>query len=323
MKREILCILIWLLLLPLGGRIFAITLPGKAKLIEGVTYKETPQGTLKLDIFKPDSTVATKCPVFVFIHGGSWMHLDRTTLRSAFRKQLLDKLLQEGYAVISIDYRLANEKKSVIYPAPLADCKDAVRWIRRESDTYGFDTARIAVGGCSAGGHLSLMTAYSPDALAPGDESLCRYSSHVNCCVDFYGPTHLGKMFLPTLLPPVVALAHLAMPKDLMKTRKTLLWAFTNYSSAHPRKRHRLCKQFSPVTYASHAVPTIIFHGNKDGLVHYVQSQLLQKKMLKQKKAIMLHTLEGEDHGFPTLSQEKGQQIAKDTYNFLVTYNHN
>ncbi|MFA6819771.1 MAG: hypothetical protein WCR53_04395, partial [Bacteroidaceae bacterium] len=99
MKYKILALIICLWLTQTWC-IAKMNLPGKAKLIEGVIYKETPQGVLRLDIFKPDSTSHQTSPVFVFIHGGSWSALDRTTIRSAFRFQMLEKLLQEGYAVV-------------------------------------------------------------------------------------------------------------------------------------------------------------------------------------------------------------------------------
>lgn len=321
MKYRTLTLIICLLLTQ-KWCIAKMNLPSKAQLIEGVIYKETPQGSLKLDIFRPDSTSIKASPVFVFIHGGSWSALDRTTIRSAFRLQMLEKLLQEGYAVVSIDYRLVNDKNEVVYPAPLSDCMDAVRWIRKERLVYGFDISKIAVGGCSAGGHLALMTAYAPESLAPGLLELKSYSARVNCCVDIYGPAHMGKMLRPTLLPPLLALAHLVMPKAKMRERQMLLQAFTGQRSSHPWRRHRLCSVFSPVSYVDKAVPTLIFHGDKDGLVPFAQSRLLQKKLQKRNKTVLLKMIQGQDHGFPTLDKSRGEKIAAETYGFLLSYNH-
>ena len=199
---------------------------------------------------------------------------------------------------------------------------DAIRWVRKERLVYGFDASKIAVGGCSAGGHLALMTAYAPDSLTPGSADLKTYSAQVNCCVDVYGPAHLGKMLRPSLLPPVVALAHLVLPKSKMCERKMLLEAFTQQGNSHPWRRHRICNLFSPVSYVDRAVPTLIFHGNKDGLVPFAQSRLLQKKLLKRKKTVLLKTIEGQDHGFPSLDKLRGEKIAAETYNFLFRYNH-
>jgi len=44
------------------------------------------------------------------------------------------------------------------YPVPLDDCWTAIQYILAHASEYSIDTARIAVGGCSAGGHLSAVT---------------------------------------------------------------------------------------------------------------------------------------------------------------------
>ena len=314
--------LLLLCIVPVTMKAEALLLPGRAQLIEAVTYKETPCGPMVVDIFRPDSLSLEAHPVMVFIHGGSWMHLDRTTIRSEFRKQMLDLRLSNGYAVVSVEYRLVNENNDVSYPDPLSDCKDAVRWIRKEAKRYGFAPERIAIGGCSAGAHLSLMTAYTADNMTPGDKTLAPYSAHVNCCIDIYGPTHLGKILHPSLHGPAIWAAKAVMNKHVMSIRETLLTAFTGETKHHPWRRRTKCKTYSPVEYAATAVPTLMLHGNKDKLVSHKQSVRLEKKLQKHHKAYELQTLEGEGHGFPFLSREQGEALAHTMLNFLNAYNH-
>jgi acetyl esterase len=57
--------------------------------------------------------------------------------------------------VASVDYRLAPEHK---FPAGLEDCLAAVRWIAAHGGQWGIDQGRLALGGDSAGGNLSLAT---------------------------------------------------------------------------------------------------------------------------------------------------------------------
>ena len=57
---------------------------------------------------------------------------------------------------MAINYRLAPMHK---FPAQIDDCKQAVKWLEENADTYHVDTDRIAAWGYSAGGHLVALLA--------------------------------------------------------------------------------------------------------------------------------------------------------------------
>ena len=296
-------------------------LPNRAKLTKGIVYKTTPVTSLSVDLYRPDSLSTKSTPVCVFIHGGSWMHGNSEEIQGgSFQQQMLFLLLNQGYSIVSVNYRLLSEKNNVHYREPLADCKDAVRWVRKESQTFHFDTCRIVVSGTSAGGHLALMTAYAPDSMAPGSPSLRAFSTRVNACVDFYGPTSLPSMLKPTMSHILLALASLTMRKQL-QMRNILLTGFTGYSGAHPHKRREMCHYYSPLKYPENAVPTLIFHGDKDRMVPYKQTLLLQDELKQQNKIVKVVTLKGQDHTFPTLSPAQLSEILNGLTTFLGTYN--
>lgn len=91
-------------------------------------------------------------PVLVYFHGGGWVIGDLDTHDVVCRTLCRGS----GCAVLSVDYRLAPEHR---FPAAVDDCHAAVRWVREQGTLHGLDASRIALGGDSAGGNLSAVTA--------------------------------------------------------------------------------------------------------------------------------------------------------------------
>ena len=103
-------------------------------------------------LFAPQATEPP--PVLLYFHGGGF-----TVGSSATHEPLCRQLAAlAGCAVVSVDYRLAPESK---FPTAVDDAWDSLQWLLREASALGLDPARVAVGGDSAGGTLSLVTALS------------------------------------------------------------------------------------------------------------------------------------------------------------------
>ncbi|ODN72337.1 Acetyl esterase [Methylobrevis pamukkalensis] len=95
-------------------------------------------------------TDAAPAGVYLHFHGGGW-----TLGAHDQQDQILTPLVDlSGYAVVSVDYRLAPEHP---YPAGPDDCEAAALWLLAEC-TARFGTRRLAIGGESAGAHLAVVT---------------------------------------------------------------------------------------------------------------------------------------------------------------------
>ena len=114
-----------------------------------IVYKEIDGKKLKLDAYVPKGD--GPFPGVLVVHGGAWRTGSRTQL-TMYAKSLA----RRGFSCFAINYRLAPKHKS---PAQIEDCRDAVRWIRRNAADYRTDPGRIGAIGYSAGGHLVSLLA--------------------------------------------------------------------------------------------------------------------------------------------------------------------
>lgn len=109
----------------------------------------------------PPERAATPCPVLLYLHGGGF------TVGSVNTHDSLCRHLAHlaHCAVLSVDYRLAPEH---LFPTAVDDAWDSLQWLHQHALALGLDPAHIAIGGDSAGGTLSLVTAiHARDAGLP------------------------------------------------------------------------------------------------------------------------------------------------------------
>ena len=131
------------------------TLPCTLNVPYGPTLDET------LDIFPADQPNA---PVFVFIHGGYW----RALSSKEFSGVALG-LHAQGITTVVIHYALCPR---VTIDEIVRQTRAALAWTLRNIQHYGGDPARVAIGGHSAGGHLTAMalqTEWAEDYGLPQD----------------------------------------------------------------------------------------------------------------------------------------------------------
>jgi acetyl esterase len=111
-----------------------------------------PAGPIPVRAYTPQAAGRAPLPGLVFFHGGGFVLCDLDT-HDGLCRSLANAA---GCVVVSVDYRLAPEHR---YPAAPEDCYAATRWVAKNGGELGIDVTRIAIGGDSAGGNLTAVTA--------------------------------------------------------------------------------------------------------------------------------------------------------------------
>ena len=107
-----------------------------------------PAGPLRSRLYRPSRETPEATPGLVFFHGGGLVAGGLETHDGICRTLAAES----GCAVVSVDYRLAPEAR---FPAALEDACAATRWVIAQTSQLGIDSARLGVGGDSAGGTLA------------------------------------------------------------------------------------------------------------------------------------------------------------------------
>ena len=141
------------------------------------------------DIYLPEGVA--DAPVILLVHGGGFMFGDQGM---DVILPVIEKALENGYAVVSVDYRKSSE---AVFPAAVADVKAAVRFVKAHAMDYGWNPEKITVWGESAGAYLSLMTALTPNVAALNGD-VTDYDvipSDVAALVSFYAPVEFYTLY--------------------------------------------------------------------------------------------------------------------------------
>ncbi|EGF28314.1 alpha/beta hydrolase [Rhodopirellula baltica] len=244
---------------------------------QGLVYAEVSGAgnetrSLHLDLFVP--TTSEPPPLVVWIHGGGWRNGSR-------RNPKLMEVTKNGYALASLSYRFSKE---AIFPAQVHDCKAAIRWLRANSNRYGYNAEWIAVAGSSAGGHLALLLGTSSDVTELEGEvgGNLKQSSSVQAVIDYFGPSDF-----------------------VLRGKTQPERAYTNQSGSYAllggkdgKVAASMERLASPATYvSSDDPPLLIFHGTADKTVLLDQSERMVELYDAVGLDVELITLEGAGHG--------------------------
>jgi acetyl esterase/lipase len=130
--------------------------PDDVSIQYNVRYREGAVTSCTLDLAQPKQNHEKPRPAIVIIHGGGWLEGDKSSFSTPKNRppgNIID-FARIGFVAATINYRLSKEAP---FPAGLADCQCAVRFLRAHAREYNLDPDRIGAWGNSAGGHLALM----------------------------------------------------------------------------------------------------------------------------------------------------------------------
>jgi acetyl esterase/lipase len=186
-------------------------------------------------------------------------------------------LVDAGYTLFIVRHGSAPQFK---VPEAVADVRRATRFIRLNAKKFDIDPNRIGVCGGSAGGHLSLMLGTTADkgAKEPQDD-VDRTSDGVGAVVSYFAPVDLRE------------------------------WVGPNDQFPALEFDPQLAESVSPLLHVSpDDAPTLLVHGDQDGLVKLDNSERILKAFEKEKVPSELIVIQGAGHGF---GGEQGKRASQ------------
>ena len=229
------------------------------KVRNNLVYATKDGKELKLDAYLPSGKGPR--PSVLVIHGGGWMSGSKWQLG-----RYASALAKRGMNTFAINYRLAPKYK---HPAQVEDCRDAVRWVRKNSKKFDGDPKRIGALGYSAGAHLSAMLAVTgmtakQDPKGIGTEIVVAMGGGTPC--EFF-----------------------SLPAE----NKVLSYWLGGSRKQFPK----VYQNASPISHLdAKDSPIFFFHGESDGLVRVTGAREMSEKMETLGIDTQFHLIEEAGH---------------------------
>ncbi|MBT3345964.1 MAG: alpha/beta hydrolase [Gemmatimonadetes bacterium] len=282
------------------------------------TYKKVGDLEIRADVYRPDDD--TTRPVAVWIHGGALIMGHRVWIDTRAK----DLLLRAGYAVVSIDYRLAPETQ---LPEIIADLEDAFVWIEREGpQLFNVDTSHIAVLGGSAGGYLTLTAGFRAKPRPTVLVSFCGYGDLVG---EWYSQPSPHERHHGVTLSQDEAFEQVSGPpiSDASERKGDggAFYQFCRQKGLWPEAvsgwdPHTEADRFRPYMAIGNVTqdypPTMLIHGTDDTDVPYEQSAMMAGQLQENGVEHQLVTIPGAEHGL----QDGAKQTIDSAYESMLTF---
>jgi acetyl esterase/lipase len=229
---------------------------------------------LLADLWQPPAGVRRSGLAVIYLHGSGWHLQDKDQLTRPFFRHLAG----QGHVVVDVAYTLAPQAH---VHAMLADVKRAIAWVKAHAGGLGIDPERVVLVGGSAGGHLALLAAYTPNHpdLDPDDVGS---DTSVRAVASYYGVTDLAavhdaltsrygdlltgqtpweRRLIARLEPALRWLGALPSHGSLVSPAQMV----PGLLGAEPDEVPELCAEGSPICHVgAHCPPTLLLQGAHD-----------------------------------------------------------
>lgn len=282
---------------------------------QNLVCKEVGQQQVKADILSHKNN-NTESPVIIYSHGGEWNKCNKTYIHRPMIEVLFQRLVDLGYRVVSVDYRTCSPHTPV--EMAISDIKDVVRWVKKNGAKYKFDKDNIILMGASAGGHISMMAAYSDDSKYRGDSKLAEYSSMVDGLINCYGPVEVLRPFR-FRMRGMIWLIKLLFPKSLYPIFTDVSHDFSGLKYPEQAKELRAYMKLHSVTSIVNPrnIPTLTVHGLKDFTVQPANAKVLNKYLIRNGIESTMRLYRGVSHSLTMTKPEQLRSMGDEIENFL------
>ncbi|MEE3074179.1 MAG: alpha/beta hydrolase, partial [Planctomycetota bacterium] len=266
----------------------------------------TKQQQNRLDFIYPKTKVYQQAPLFIYIHGGG----NTGGTKDALYRQgalILEELTEVGIAVATIDYRVFGKGEELSLHHLFEDCKDALRFLAKNSDRFGIDPHRFVTWGTSAGGSKALITALTDSDFLPGENTGPETEHTVIGAISFYGVT--------TYMVPELWQKRLERFPSRSKSKAEMMFKPSNGMSVEEIKKMISADQH----LKPDSPPILLVHGDTDPTVPLELSKHLYDVAKNHNIDVKLVEVENAGHGFkpvkgnpaqPSLTWEESQRLV-------------
>ncbi len=275
---------------------------------------------LRADLMQPPPGVPRTGLGMIFVHGGAWWYGRKNITKFPY----FQRLVSQGHVVMDIDYTLAPHSS---VPGMVKDVKQAILWLKQQAALFEINPTRIVLTGQSAGAHLSLLAAYTPNDPAFQPEGI-EGDSSVRGVISYQGPPDMAALYddvqhrFVRLVPNrLVAQIHRLL-KLVSGHGTSLAGGIASVMGGTPEEMPELYRRLSPITYASQSCPpTLLLQGTHDLLVDYRDVERLYDTLRRAKAPVIYIPFPNCNHAFeavlPRLSPP-AQTAAYYTERFLA-----